>query len=231
MLETIGLARKGEGAVHWTAILLSWMLLTLSSGSCLVAAETQYIASGRSPLTVRSGPGVEYGVVSRLSHGTSVAVYEYWGQWAKIAAPTGHITGWVPRSYLSSAPPEALAERADMNPEQEQRRFTRLQRKGVIVPQRSGISGVVWLSINPFIWHRLTPHQQENFLRRAQRHFGGTIVEIHDRRNDTLLARLTAAGNVEFSVSVSDPTAPGSNPESTTSLPAPDAPTPQLVPR
>ena len=214
-----------------TAILLSWMLLILSSGSRLFAAETQYIASGRSPLTVRSGPGIEYEVVSRLSHGTSVMLYEYWGQWAKIAAPQGNITGWVPRSYLSPAPPEALTERADMSPEQERRRFTRLQRKGVIVPQRSGISGVVWLSVNPFVWHRLPPHQQENLLRRAQRYFGGTIVEIHDRRNDMLLARLTAAGNVEFSVAVTDPTAPGSNPDSTTSLPAPNNPAPPLTPR
>lgn len=184
--------------MSWTSVLRGWVLLCLLGLPSLLAAETRYIASGRSPLTVRRGPGVEYEAVSRLPHGTEVLLHEYWGQWVRVTVPDQNLTGWVQEQYLSSDPPETSEDQIEMDPEQELRRFTRLQRKGVIVVQRSNVPGVVRLTINPLIWHRLTPHEQENFLRRAQQNFNGTVVELYDRRNDILLARLTALGDVEF---------------------------------
>jgi hypothetical protein len=141
---------------------------------------------------------MEYAVVMRLPHGTKVALREIWGEWARITPLQGSSEGWVLQSYLTAAPPAAPEEQTDMSPEQEDRRFTRLQHKGVIVIQRSTTPGFLRLTMNPLVWYRLTPYQQENFLRRAQRHFNRRVVEIRNRRNDALLARLNVTGEVEF---------------------------------
>jgi hypothetical protein len=92
----------------------------------------------------------------------------------------------------TDAPPPATT---DM--EQERQRFGRLQRKGVIAVQRSGTRAPLRLTIDPLLWDRLTPHEQQNFMQRAQQLFGGTIVEMHGRRTDDLLARYTANGGFE----------------------------------
>jgi hypothetical protein len=161
------------------------------------AAETFYVNSENIPLNVRSGPGTEYAVLKRLPHGTQVAVLERWGLWARIALSEEQTEGWVLQRYLVPEPPAALAEAADMSPEQEQRRFARLQRKGIITVQLQRASGLLRLTINPLVWYRLTPHEQQNLLVRAKRLFGGTAVEMHDHGTDALLARLSATGAFE----------------------------------
>jgi hypothetical protein len=140
---------------------------------------------------------MEYSVVSSLPYGTKVVLHERWGQWAKITLLQGKREGWVIHHYLA---PESSAGRGetDMSPQQERRRFARLQRKGVIRVVRSHMPGILRLTINHLVWRHLTPSQQTNFLRRAKRHFGGTVVEMRDRRNNALLARLTALGKMEF---------------------------------
>lgn len=188
----------------WRSVLLGWLMLATLGLSSLLAEETRYVASGRSPLTVRSGPGVDYEAQTRLPHGTEVIVQEYRGGWARVTRAPGDTTGWVPQQYLTVKPPPDLAERLDMSPDHERRRFSRLQRKGIIATKQSGTRGVSRLTIHPLIWYRLTPHQQENFLRRAQRYYGGTSVEMYNERNDALLARLTATGDVEFATSPFD---------------------------
>jgi hypothetical protein len=93
----------------------------------------------------------------------------------------------------------------DMSTVEEQRRFARLQRKGILTVQRPGNTGVLTLTISALIWRHLTPQEQQNVLQRAQRLFGGTTVEIHAQQNEGLLARLTATGAFEPMASPANP--------------------------
>ena len=98
-----------------------------------------------------------------------------------------------------------------MSVEEEQRRFTRLQRKGVLTVQRAGNTGVLRLTIQPLIWRHLTPQEQHNFLQRAQRLFGGASVYIYALHTGELLARLTDTGAFEsMAVSARTPMPAGS---------------------
>ncbi len=94
-----------------------------------------------------------------------------------------------------------------MSTGEEQRRFARLQRKGILTVQRPGNTGLLKLTMSALIWRHLTPQEQQNVLQRAQRLFGGTTVEMHDQHNEGLLARLTATGAFE-SLLPSSPTNP-----------------------
>jgi hypothetical protein len=147
---------------------------------------------------------MEYSVVSRLPPGSRVVLLERQGLWARVTPPQGQLEGWIPQRYLIPEGQIDPKEQADLSPQQEQRRFARLRRKGIITVHRSETTGLLRLTINPLVWHRLTPYQQENFLRRAQRFFGGSVVEMRDRRNAALLARLTATGEVEFATQLSE---------------------------
>jgi hypothetical protein len=163
----------------------------------LWAAEILYVNSESLPLNVRSGPGTEYTILKRLPHGTQVTVLERWGLWARIALSEEPTAGWVLLRYLVPESPAAPAEAADMSPEQEQRRFARLQRKGIITVQLQRASGLLRLTINPLVWYRLTPSEQQSLLTRAQRLFGGSVVEIQAHGTDAVLARLSATGAFE----------------------------------
>src|SRR5262245_53508350 len=99
--------------------------------------------------------------------------------------------------WVVVAQPTAPQQQATTDVEQDRQRFVRLQRKGVIEVHRSGTREPLRLTINPLVWDRLTPHEQQNFMQRAQRLFGGSVVEMHSRHTDDLLARFTANGGFE----------------------------------
>jgi hypothetical protein len=106
------------------------------------------------------------------------------------------ITSVAPLRVVA-APPTDPQQQATTDVEQDRQRFVRLQRKGVIEVQRSGTRAPLRLTIDLLVWDRLTPHEQQNFLQRAQRLFGGTVVEMHSRHTDDLLARYTTNGGFE----------------------------------
>jgi SH3-like domain-containing protein len=180
--------------VSWKVPILTCVVLTLTIPS-LLAAETRYVHSESVPLNVRSGPSIDNSIVARLAHGTQVSLLERWSVWARVATSQGD-EGWVLQRYLTPDPPLPSESQTDMSADEEQRRFTRLQSKGIITIQR-GQAGVLKLTINALIWRHLTPHEQHNFLQRAQRLFGSTSVEIYDHHTDSLLARLTDMGTFE----------------------------------
>jgi len=173
------------------------VLLGLLSVPSLWAAEPYMVNSEGVPLNVRRGPGIEYEVVTRLPHGTQVLLEERSGLWAKIAPPNGPEDGWVLERFLLPVRSTDATAAAELSPEQERRRFTRLQRKGVITANLLGEPEVLRLTITPLLWYRLTPQEQQNFLERARRTLGGTAVEIYDTRTNALLARLSTTGTFE----------------------------------
>ncbi len=171
----------------------------------LFAAETFYVSAEAQFLNMWSGPGMEYRVVSRLPQGMKVTVHEYWGQWAKISPATDEGTqGWVLKQNLTAGLAAIWQAFTPLDREQEERRFSRLRRKGVIGVQPMGAGGVLRLTMSPLVWRRLPTMQQGNFLRRARQFFGGSVVEMLDRRNHTLMARLTASGEFELSLPLAD---------------------------
>lgn len=171
------------------------VLLSLATAAPLYALDVRYVNSPETPLNVRRGPGTEHAVVARLPHGTRVFLRERLGLWYRVTLPDEQTEGWVLQRYLTADPPGDVQAQVDMSVEAERRRFDRLQRKGIINVHRYGAT--LRMTINPLIWRRLTPTQQVNFLQRARRLFAVTSVEMHDERNASLLARLTATGHVE----------------------------------
>ncbi len=211
----VDLGMERRFAVSWALAGLVWVSLCTLGFTPLFAAETYYVASKEHTLNVWSGPGMEYSVVSRLPRGARVMVHERWGQWAKITSDeTKGLEGWVLLRDLTSKRPGVSKQTTKLDREQEQRRFARLRRKGVLGVQRMGSDGILRLSISPLVWYRLTPYHQANFLRRARQFFGGSVVEMRDRRNAALMARLSAADEVEFAL---HPTAVPPVPNDTTS--------------
>jgi hypothetical protein len=168
------------------------------------------------PLNVRSGPGIEYEVLTRLPDGTRVVVLERSGLWVKITPPDAPAEGWVLERYLAPVQSATPTVAVEQNLEQEQQRFARLQRSGVITAQRLEDTDMLRLTINPLLWYRLTPQEQQNFLQRAKQVLGGAAVEMYDPRNETLLARLSATGAFE---PVSTAPAGGTPPPTTASGP------------
>jgi uncharacterized protein YgiM (DUF1202 family) len=171
------------------------VLFGLVTGTFLHAAEIHYVNSPDTPLNMRRGPGMEYSVMARLPHGTRVLLQERSGLWYRVTLPDSKTEGWVLQRYLTTTLPTVTEAPGDMNPEEERRRFDRLQRKDVITLQQIGAT--LRMGINPLVWHRLTWRQQSNFLQRARRLYRVTTVELHDRRNNALLARLPATGDME----------------------------------
>ena len=192
--------------MSWKGTVLACVMLAITL-SPLRAAEIRYVQSENMPLNVRSAPETDATIVARLVHGTQVSLLERWGVWAKIAPPQGDTAGWVLQRYLAPTPPPSAESQTDMSTGEEQRRFARLQRKGILTVQRPGNTGLLKLTMSGLIWQHLTPQEQQNVLQRAQRLFGGTTVEMHDQHNEGLLARLTAAGAFE-SLLPSSPTKP-----------------------
>jgi len=171
-------------------------LFTLLMGTLLYAAEVHYVNSPDTPLNMRRGPGMEYSVMARLPHGTRLLLQERSGLWYRVVLPDGKTDGWVLQRYLTTSPPTLPETPDEMNLEDERRRFDRLQRKDVMSIQRVGTT--LRVAMNPLVWYRLTPHQQSNFLQRARRLYQVSTVEMHDRRNNTLLARLPTTGDMEI---------------------------------
>ena len=182
--------------MSWKCTVLACVMLAITL-SPLRAAEIRYVQSENMPLNVRSAPEADATIVARLVHGTQVSLLERWGVWAKIAPPKGDTAGWVLQRYLAPTPPPAAESQTDMSTGEEQRRFSRLQRKGILMVQRPDNTGLLKLTMSALIWRHLTPQEQQNVLQRAQRLFGGTTVEMYDQHNEGLLARLTATGAFE----------------------------------
>jgi uncharacterized protein YgiM (DUF1202 family) len=188
-------ARSKRGIKVWWRACGLGVLFGMATAAWLYAADIRYVNSPETPLNVRRGPGTEHAVVARLPHGTRVVLRERLGLWYRIALPDEQTEGWVLQRYLTTDTPGDAQVQVDMSVEAERRRFDRLQRKGIIDVHRYGAT--LRMTINPLIWRRLTSTQQVNFLQRARRLFAVTSVEMHDQRNATLLARLTATGQVE----------------------------------
>jgi uncharacterized protein YgiM (DUF1202 family) len=187
--------RQREVGVWWRACALG-ILFGMATAALLYAADARYVNSPETPLNVRRGPGTEHAVVVRLPHGTRVLLRERLGLWYRVALPDAQTEGWVLQRYLTADPPGDAQAQVDVSVEAERRRFDRLQRKGIINAHRYGAT--LRMTINPLIWHRLTPTQQANFLQRARRLYAVTSVEMHNERNAALLGRLTATGPVEI---------------------------------
>lgn len=226
--NTIGEIMKRGLVLSCRSIVLAGVLLVAVGAAPLFGAETYYVAGEgeNQALNVRSGPGIEYSVVSRLSRGMPVVVHERWGVWARVAPVNqGTSEGWVLQRYLTATQPGHSQPSLEMDRDQEERRFKRLQRKDIIRVKRSGVPGVLHLSMSPLVWYRLTVDQQETFLRRARTYYGGSVVEVRDRRNDALLARLSAGNRLElipFPERVSDAPNDGTAASFPPSVPAPE---------
>ena len=215
----VGLSMNSKFAIWWLGLAGVW--LCTASVAPGFAAERYRIASAGLTLSARSGPGAEYTVVSRLPHGTSVVLHERQGDWARITLRQGTQEAWVLSRYLTPQASAPAKPPADMSRQQERRRFARLRRKGVLEVQRSKATGVLQLTMNPLLWHRLAPYVQANFLRRARLYFGGSVVEMRNKRNNALLARLTASGEMEIVAA-----SPAAQPPPASAMPA--SPPPDL---
>ena len=189
--------RQSLTAVCYLMLYTSLMLSSIGV-SPVPAADLRYVRSPGVDLNVRRGPGTEYAVLTQLPHGTPLFVQERVGLWLRVVAPDRGIEGWVLQRYLSAEPPGNPAELAVFDPAEEQERFDRLLRQDVIRVQPDAARSVLHISINGLIWQRLTPHQQANFLQRAHRLYNLNTVEIHDRRNQSMLSRLVATGADSF---------------------------------
>ena len=185
-------------------MLYAGLMLSSIGVSPVLAADLRYVKSPEVDLNVRRGPGTEHAVLTQLPHGTPLFVQERVGLWLRIVAPDRGIEGWVLQRYLSAEPPANPAELAVFDPTAEQDRFDRLLRRGVIRVQPDASRSVLRISINGLIWHRLTPRQQANFLQRAHRLYNINTVEMHDRRNQSILSRLVATGADSFRFELSE---------------------------
>lgn len=92
--------------VRWLAVV--WVL---GAGAALAQSfPALYDVSGvasNDVLNVRSGPGVQFGVVGALAHdATRVSVTAIDGNWAQVNA--GETAGWAALKYLSARPPVDL---------------------------------------------------------------------------------------------------------------------------
>ena len=173
-------------------------LLGSAEAQSLQSAETLYVNSQSTDLNVRQGPGTEYGIVTRLPHGTPVSVQERVGFWLRIAIPGRGVEGWVLGRYLSSTSPLDHTKDKTFDAEAESQRFARLRQKGVIWLRDPADQPILQMSIEPLVWQRLSPIQQSDFLKRVLRLYGKRSVEIRDHRTHELLARLTTISPDEF---------------------------------
>lgn len=173
-------------------------LLGSAGAQPLPSADTRYVNSQNTDLNVRQGPGTEYAIVTRLPHGTPVAVQERAGFWLRITIPDRNAEGWVLGRYLSSTSPGDPTRGETFDAEAERRRFSRLRQKGVIWIRDNADPRMLHMAIEPLVWQRLNPAQQSNFLQRALRLYGKPVVEIRNLHTHELLARLTTLGRDAF---------------------------------
>ena len=205
--------------MHWLS-LIGGLLLCLVTLAPLEAADIRYVNSPTIDLNMRRGPGTEHAVVTRLPHGAAVVLRERMGLWYRITPIQGNLAGWVLGRYLSLKPPTTANTVDDMSIEQEQQRFARLRRKGIIRLYTDNAQ-VLRVMIDPLVWLRLTAPQQANFLQRAHRLHGNMVVEARNVHDDALLNRLTVIGDT-FAFEGPDTPIPG------TEVPVPTPPLPPL---
>ncbi len=161
---------------------ISSVLLVLVVPPALYAQEVYYVNSPNTDLNVRSGPGTDHGVVTRLPHGSPVFVQDRNRLWLRIVAPARGIEGWVLQRYLADQPPGDPPTPGELNRSEERQRFERLKRKGIIQVQTDNARGVVRIRMSHLIWQRFNRRQQQNFLERASRLYRSNIVELRDNR-------------------------------------------------
>lgn len=79
-------------------ILLSLVIFTIIPAISAMAA--QYYVSQRMDITMRTGPGVSYKIMSMLPSGEGVTMVEYGKEWSKIQTADGK-EGWVLTRYMT----------------------------------------------------------------------------------------------------------------------------------
>ncbi len=172
---------------------MSCLLLISFHIPVLFAQEVYYVNSPGTDLNMRSGPGTEHDVVTRLSHGTPVFVQDRKRSWLRVVAPGRGIEGWVLQRYLANQPPGAPPTPGQLNRSAERKRFDRLKRKGIIRVQTDRARGILRIRMSRLIWQRFNRRQQKNFLERASRLYRSSVVELRDRRGVTR-SRLRTTG-------------------------------------
>jgi hypothetical protein len=177
--NTFGFPAKSAILGCWLFLLSCLLLLGLHS-PVLHAQEIYYVNSPNIDLNVRRGPGTEYGVITRLPHGTPVFVQDRHRLWLKIVALELGIEGWVSQRYLAAQPPGAPPTPGELNQREEHERFERLKRKGVIQVQTDDDHGLLRIQMSDLIWQRFNRSQQQNFLERAARLYHAQVVELRD---------------------------------------------------
>ncbi len=64
---------------------------------------------------VRSGPGINYGVMARVEKGQTVKTHGSFNEWLKISPPEGCVV-WISRQYVESPEPTQKASPAPASP-------------------------------------------------------------------------------------------------------------------
>ncbi len=90
----------------FTRIILLLLPASLLLSAPLVA-ETRYVSEIRE-ITLRTGPGVEYKIISMVKSGTPLTVLAEQEDWTNIALDDGK-SGWVLTRFLQRDLPDALA--------------------------------------------------------------------------------------------------------------------------
>lgn len=108
--------RRNNTMRYLTATFLI-VLLALSTGACTVAVNDRALVVGPTPVIVaadpaypqatataevnlRSGPGMEFGVIAVLHRGEVVDVLEYRVSWVRVWVSRLNREAWVSRSYI-----------------------------------------------------------------------------------------------------------------------------------
>jgi len=86
------------------AVALAFAAPTLASQSAGALENSYFVNSGG--LRLRSGPGLRFGVLGTLAHGTLVGLLEWGGrvdgyEWVKVRVSSTGQLGWVVNAYLS----------------------------------------------------------------------------------------------------------------------------------
>jgi len=86
---------------------LLWTTVLLLSLAIAAQAETLYVTDLRE-ISVRSGPGTEYKILSFVSTGQALVTLETSNGWTKVQTPQGK-EGWVLTRFLKAEPPVTLS--------------------------------------------------------------------------------------------------------------------------
>jgi SH3 domain protein len=86
---------------------LLWITVLLLSWETAAQAETLYVTDLRE-ISVRSGPGTEFKILSFASTGQALVVLETSDGWTKVQTPQGK-EGWVLTRFLKAEPPATLS--------------------------------------------------------------------------------------------------------------------------